>query len=261
MKSKTYEEFVEKFKPKKTTDDCYTPQNIYEAVKNWVVKEYNLKGYKVERPFCPGGNYQNYDYSEKSVVIDNPPFSILSEIKKYYAENKIKFFLFAPHLTLFSSGGVDNSNYIVCDCSITYENDAKVATSFCTNMGESFIKTAPELKKAIEYYDGENKRTKTRPKYIYPQCIISSATLGKITTLDFSLNKNECYFIRQLESQKIHKKAIFGGGFIISELKAKELKAKELKAKELKVEELAITWELSEKERQTQRRLDSIEKR
>ena len=25
MKNKTYEEFVDKFKPKKTTDDCYTP--------------------------------------------------------------------------------------------------------------------------------------------------------------------------------------------------------------------------------------------
>lgn len=24
-KSNTYEEFVDKFKPKKTTDDCYTP--------------------------------------------------------------------------------------------------------------------------------------------------------------------------------------------------------------------------------------------
>ncbi len=28
VKSKTYEEFVEKFKPKKTTDDCYTPRNL-----------------------------------------------------------------------------------------------------------------------------------------------------------------------------------------------------------------------------------------
>lgn len=28
-----YEGFVEKFKPKKTTDDCYTPPEIYEAVK------------------------------------------------------------------------------------------------------------------------------------------------------------------------------------------------------------------------------------
>lgn len=30
-KSNTYEEFVDKFKPKKTTDDCYTPGAIYEV--------------------------------------------------------------------------------------------------------------------------------------------------------------------------------------------------------------------------------------
>lgn len=34
-KSKTYEEFVEKFKPKKTTDDCMTPPLVYDAVKDW----------------------------------------------------------------------------------------------------------------------------------------------------------------------------------------------------------------------------------
>lgn len=27
-----YAAFVEKFKPKKTTDDCYTPDNVYAAV-------------------------------------------------------------------------------------------------------------------------------------------------------------------------------------------------------------------------------------
>lgn len=30
MKSKTYDEFVEKFKPKLTTDDCYTPPMVIE---------------------------------------------------------------------------------------------------------------------------------------------------------------------------------------------------------------------------------------
>lgn len=34
-----YEAFVEKFKPKLTTDDCYTPDNIYEAVASWVAEE------------------------------------------------------------------------------------------------------------------------------------------------------------------------------------------------------------------------------
>lgn len=27
-----YKDFVEKFKPKKTTDDCYTPEEVYDAV-------------------------------------------------------------------------------------------------------------------------------------------------------------------------------------------------------------------------------------
>ena len=41
-KSKTYEEFVEKFKPKKTTADCYTPPTIYEIVKQWACSEYGI---------------------------------------------------------------------------------------------------------------------------------------------------------------------------------------------------------------------------
>ena len=32
-----YAKFIEKFKPKKTTDDCYTPPNIYETVKTWAL--------------------------------------------------------------------------------------------------------------------------------------------------------------------------------------------------------------------------------
>ena len=29
----TYEQFVDKFKPKKTTDDCMTPPLVYDAVR------------------------------------------------------------------------------------------------------------------------------------------------------------------------------------------------------------------------------------
>ena len=43
-KSNTYEEFVDKFKPKKTTDDCYTPGAIYEVVKDWAIKEMDRGG-------------------------------------------------------------------------------------------------------------------------------------------------------------------------------------------------------------------------
>ncbi|MCB9018053.1 MAG: hypothetical protein WCU80_07750 [Paludibacteraceae bacterium] len=34
-KSQQYELFVEKFKPKLTSDDCYTPAPVYNAVLEW----------------------------------------------------------------------------------------------------------------------------------------------------------------------------------------------------------------------------------
>ena len=69
-RGESYKEFVEKFKAKKTTDDCYTPENIYKVVCDWVVDKYNLSGMKIVRPFYPGGDYKNFDYSDDTVVID-----------------------------------------------------------------------------------------------------------------------------------------------------------------------------------------------
>lgn len=73
MKSKTYDEFVEKFKPKKTTDDCYTHPEIYEVIKDWACKEFKIDPAVIVRPFYPGGDYENYEYPEGCVVLDNPP--------------------------------------------------------------------------------------------------------------------------------------------------------------------------------------------
>ena len=36
-KGETYEQFTEKFIPKRTTDDCYTPPQVYQALLQWVV--------------------------------------------------------------------------------------------------------------------------------------------------------------------------------------------------------------------------------
>lgn len=55
MKNETYEEFTEKFKPKKTTDDCYTPPEIYEVIKKWACEKYGIDHQKIIRPFYPGG--------------------------------------------------------------------------------------------------------------------------------------------------------------------------------------------------------------
>ena len=56
-----YEGFVEKFKPKLTTDDCYTPTIVYEAVADWTAKEYGLDKFNFVRPFYPGGDYAEHD--------------------------------------------------------------------------------------------------------------------------------------------------------------------------------------------------------
>ena len=99
-----YEKFIAKFKAAKTTDDCYTPQPIYEAVVDYVFRKGNLaKDTEIVRPFRPNGDYTAEEYPEGCVVIDNPPFSTLSKIVRFYVGRGIKFFLFTPALTLFSS--------------------------------------------------------------------------------------------------------------------------------------------------------------
>lgn len=98
-KGETYEEFVAKFLPKKTTDDCYTPRECFEAIKSYVCERFNVDPKTVICPFYPGGDYERENY-EGRVVIDNPPFSILSEIIRFYGERGIPFFLYKNGLTL-----------------------------------------------------------------------------------------------------------------------------------------------------------------
>lgn len=51
-----YDAFVAKFKPKKTTDDCYTPPLVYEAVKTWACKEYDIKIAQIVEAILRRGN-------------------------------------------------------------------------------------------------------------------------------------------------------------------------------------------------------------
>lgn len=55
MPREDYAEFVEKFKPKSTTDDCYTPEPVYEEVVRWCESEYGVERSSIVRPFFPGG--------------------------------------------------------------------------------------------------------------------------------------------------------------------------------------------------------------
>lgn len=249
MKNKNYDEFVEKFKPQKTTDDCYTPENVYSAVAEWVADEYKLNTDDFVRPFYPGGDYENFDYNDK-IVVDNPPFSILSKIIKFYIENDVKFFLFAPTLTLFS-GSTNECSVIPIGTSIIYENGAKVNTSFATNLEphDVRIRTAPELYKKV--YDANQINIKSinkqLPKYTYPPYVLTAAQLYQYSRIGIELTipRSESVRVSGLDSQRQDKKTIFGSGYLISEhCKLMIEKAEKEKAEKEKVK----VWKLSDRE-------------
>lgn len=173
-----YDEFVDKFKPKLTTDDCFTPPQVYEAVKDWAVKEYGWKGRPIIRPFYPGGDYQNEKYPKNCVVIDNPPFSIISGIVAFYSERNIDYFLFAPHLTVMGIRAAKSR--VVVGVDVVYENGAKVITSFVSSCGPT-IRSSPLLyeliDKAVKEYAKELKGAEL-PIYKYPPEVMTATRLS-----------------------------------------------------------------------------------
>ena len=253
-----YKEFLNKFEQKKTTDDCYTPDNIYEAVANWCASEYGVKRELFVRPFFPGGDYQKHKYPAGCVVVDNPPFSIMAEILRFYCEKGIKFLLFAPTLTLFSGRGLPVT-YIPTACGITYENGACVNTSFITNMDKAQIRTSPALYEVVTAANDENLAAmhKELPKYEYPDHVVTAAMVSRWSRygVEWSVGAEQCERIAQLDAQKDEDKAIFGGGFILSDRAAKEKAAAEKAAAEKAAAEkaaaekaAAMKWRLSERE-------------
>lgn len=180
-KSESYEDFVTKFAKDapKTTDDCYTPQEVYDAVLKWLSERCDLLQRPIVRPFYPGGDYVNYAYPENCVVVDNPPFSIISKIIRFYVAHKIDFFLFAPTLTLFSAAFGSDVCYIVANAKVIYHNGADVNTSFVTSLFPSWrVFVAPSLRRAIEKENYMAPKPSS-PTLLMPKNVVTAARLTK----------------------------------------------------------------------------------
>lgn len=256
-----YDGFVEKFKPRKTTDDCYTPPELYEIVKVWVDKNIiPLNGLRVLRPFYPGGDYQNEVYLPGDIVIDNPPFSILAQIRRYYSNRGIRYFLFAPSLTLFSSLQSERECFIVSHADITYENKALIKTSFITNCVNdgTRIWVAGDLSRMLTKKNKELQKAAATelPVYSYPDEVLSAAIEGKIAArgISYKVHRDECRPIERLDSQAASGKSIFGKGFLLSEQATR--RKKDAAKVEAKVEAKVIKWELSEREKHIIQRMN-----
>lgn len=216
---------------------------MYQVVTDFVNKNIlPLQGVEIIRPFWPGGDYQSVEYPDGCVVIDNPPFSILSKIRKYYQEHGIRYFLFAPSLTCLSSSVSSGDTVIVCDSSITYENGAVVNTAFVTNMlPDMAIWVNGDLGKALT--EASRLPDKSKPRYIYDPHVITTAILGKYARpgVDWKIRRADCSYVRKLDCQD--GKSIFGNGYLISERAAAERAAAErAAARETR------RWELSDRE-------------
>ena len=242
-----YQEFLEKFKLKKTTDDCYTPEIVYNAIADWVANHYGVKMKDFVRPFYPGGDYKSFVYPKNAVVVDNPPFSILAEILTFYRERKIKFFLFAPALTLFSSSS-QSCTALAAGATITYANGATVNTSFLTNLEDPTIRlrSMPSLYRVVTRANEENQRATKRelPKYTYPDYIVTAPFVARLSKygIDFKVAVTESEQVSQLDMQKENGKTIFGKGYFVGEKAAAEKAA-------------ATRWQLSDREKEIIRKL------
>lgn len=203
--------------------------------------------------FGPGGDYKDEAYPEGCTVVDNPPFSILAEIQKFYLDRNIKFFLFAPELTAFSGKEtVMRVNHIFADCGVTYQNGAKVRTAFVTNLSDGIVaETAPDLAIMVQKEMDRLARTKKKelPKYDYPDEIITAAMLGKYAKrgVTFRIRAEDCTRVSALDEQRKHGKAIFGGGLLLSERAARERRTSGATEEE---KTGARKWQLSEREKE-----------
>lgn len=242
-----YDGFVEKFKPKLTTDDCYTPALVYDAVLAWVLEEYRIPAKTpILRPFRPGGDYQAEEYPDGCVVIDNPPFSILASIMRWYQKREVRFFLFGPALTLFSSIRPGDGVTAIAGESITYANGANVATGFLTNMSPGILmRTAPALTRAIKRANEAltAMKTKTLPKLEWPTNVITAAQLNNIRNAEFEVMVGEAVKISRLD---LSDRGIYGGGFLLSEARAEARAEAEAR---VKPEKKDTKYELSQREK------------
>lgn len=213
-----YEAFVAKFtEAPKTTDDCYTPEDVYAAVVDYVGTLTDMTGRPILRPFYPGGDYERAEYPKGGVVIDNPPFSKFMQIVKFYCARDIQFFLFGNGMTIGSV--YPYCTAVIINRQIEFHNGAFVRINFATNLcGDLIVKTAPELGAAIAACPSQNQKAGL-PTYKWPDELLTVSDLMIIAKSEhFEVRRAEAHCIKNLRNSP---KGLFGNQLLVSKAKAK----------------------------------------
>lgn len=191
---------------------------------SWAKGRYGLpEDVEVARPFWPGRDYASEEYPEGCVVVDNPPFSKMHDIVGFYMGRGVRFFLFANHLTLFSSLRL-GCNAVVVGINVLFENGAEIPVSFLTNLGGRKVEVSGGLWAAIE--EAQRRRASAAPVRTlrYPANVTTAARLARFARLGMELELDA----RPL--QRVGGERIFGGGVWLPRLSAARLEAARLEA-------------------------------
>lgn len=206
-----YEGFLAKFTDNpKTTDDCFTPRDVFEAVVKYVGTIIDMSDKVVLRPFFPGGDYEHAEYPENGVVIDNPPFSMFTKIVAFYSMHKIPFFLFGPGMTITSACRFCTAVFV--DNNIIWENGAIVRVDFASNLyGDLIATTAPLLHQWLQQCPSQIKTG--LPSFAYPAEVVRVSDFHVICSgdIDYQLRRDEVQPMRKLDN----KDNMFGEFFLV----------------------------------------------
>lgn len=154
----SYEDFIERTTGRnKTSDDCYTPDCVMQEVFDYVARRWDLDPARFVRPFYPGGDYEHFEYPDGCVVVDNPPFSIIASIERFYLDRGQRFFLFAPGLVMCNKASKDCLHIVI-------NREVKFTNGHCQRIG--FVTNLPSPN-VLEYepaFDGIGRPTNPRAK-------------------------------------------------------------------------------------------------
>ena len=254
IESEEYRKFVEKFdkEAEKTTDDCYTPQDVYECVRDYFIEEGVIpKGAKLVRPFYPGGDYEREEYPDGCVVYDNPPFSIMTQIVKYYQDKGIKFLLYCPALTSIALSKY--ATLIAFDFYVIYDNGAGVETFLITNLYDENIAIKSldgELSSRVKLLPSQQCEKKNLQQYSTPPEVVDIKAVKYISCYGVPMTwyRNKIKVSKNLQGYKDIGKEPFGTIYLQSKAQAQaqaQAQAKKRAIIKLSFEEQAIVNELS----------------
>ena len=226
---------------------------MYEAVVRYVGTVIDLTDKVILRPFFPGGDYENAEYPENGVVIDNPPFSLFTKICAFYSARQIPFFIFGNGLTIGRCYKFCTA--VVVDSLIVFENGAKVQCNFASNLyGDAIAVTAPLLSQMIAACPSQDTKVNL-PSFQYPQQLVTISDLQKICKggTEFRIERSQAHIVGNLDNFP-KKSGLFGAQLLVSDEKAAEKDKAKVFTKEVLEQDIPVP--LSDRERKIIERLN-----